>query len=956
MPRCPSCGKGGFPDHEAIARHMSQPKSGCSTWFDDLVHIREDMLNNRNHDGSTDPCTASIDEQLGGRDGYDPWIGGDQEMSDGTREENPDFSFIEYFPGAAQTYKGGSTFINKFDADEFGQQRSSNIYYPFASRGDWELGSWLLRSGLSMGAIDVFLSLDLVRKLPLSFHTAKELRGRAELLPGGPRWKVQELHTSHPTKRPVLLYWRDSLELVQSLLNNPGFRNAMDLSPFHLYDSAERLYRVYTEWMSGEDAWSMQSQIPAGATLLGTILSSDKTTISVLTGDRVAHPLLISLASIKMATRLKLSSHAFLLTALLPVPKFVHKNKRMKGVLEARLIHQCLDIVLEPLKQATKLGVMLSDPWGYSRYCFTPIASYIVDTPEAAMLAVVGGKTSPITMATYKQFGDNFQHEPRTSSTTLAQLAVVSSTADPNDIEVYFREAQKFHLNSVDKPFWRDIALSCPSKFLTPEVLHHIHKQFGDHDAKWCINALGPAEIDFRFSVLQPITGFRHFKEGISTLKQVTGRTLRDIQCFIVGVIAGGAPRDVVIAVRALMDFRYHIQAYRITDGDIEVIVSALHEFHSHKHSILDTGLRRGKANKPIDNWYIPKLELMQSVAPSIRRVGVSIQWSADLTEHAHIEQIKDPTRSSNNNNYDPQICRQLDRLERCRNFDLAMSIKDPAPRRDVVTAATDDRESDDEQSNPHAGLQTTTDYFARSRHLALSSPDTIPFLVAAEEFSLPDLRGALADFLSHEKIRGVDSVHPIGGGPRRAAENAELPFEHIQIWFKLRLQTVEVHTNSVLPAQTIFASPPKGDWQYGRYDSVVVNTDRAKNWPASGLQGHCIVQLRLIMRPLGKAGEPWPWGDRFLSYVQRFDIVPQAGALRDPSTQMHILKRAMRSNGQHLGDVIAVSRIRAYANLIPRFGQCADARLTSFNSFEHCREFLLNKYFDKNSYYPLSL
>ncbi|KAI5985287.1 hypothetical protein EDD15DRAFT_2176081 [Pisolithus albus] len=849
-------------------------------------------------------------------------------MSDGTREENPDFSFIEYFPGAAQMYKGGSTFINKFDADEFGQQRSSNIYYPFASRGDWELGSWLLRSGLSMGAIDVFLSLDLVRKLPLSFCTAKELRGRAELLPGGPCWKVQELRTSHPTKRPVLLYWRDSLELVQSLLNNPGFRNAMDLSPFHLYDSAERLYRVYMEWMSGEDAWSMQSQIPAGATLLGTILSLDKTTISVLTGDRVAHPLLISLANIKMATWLKLSSHAFLLTALLPVPKFVHKNKRMKGVLEARLIHQCLDIVLEPLKQAAKLG-----------------------------------------------------YEPRTSSTTLAQLAVVSSTADPNDIEVYFREAQKFRLNGVDKPFWRDIALSCPSKFLTPEVLHHIHKQFGDHDAKWCINALGPAEIDFRFSVLQPITGFRHFKEGISTLKQVTGRTLRDIQRFIVGVIAGGAPRDVVIVVRALMDFRYRIQAYCITDGDIEVIVSALCEFHSHKHSILDTGLCRGKANKPIDNWYIPKLELMQSVAPSIRRVGVSIQWSADLTEHAHIEQIKDPARSSNNNNYDPQICQQLDRLERCRNFDLAMSIKDPAPRRDVVTATTDDRESDDKQSNPHAGLQTMTDYFARSRHLALSSPDTIPlprrsFSVgpvafnlayspnirrisvdqAAEEFSLPDLRGALADFLSHEKIRGVDSVHPIGGGPRRAAENTELPFEHIQIWFKLRLQTVEVHTNSVLPAQTIFASPPKGNWQYGRYDSVAMNTDRAKNWPASGLQGHCIVQLRLIMRPLGKAGEPWPWGDCFLSYVQRFDIVPQAGALCDPSTQVHILKRAMRSNGQRLGDVIAVSRIRAYANLIPHFGQCADARLTSFNSFEHCQEFLLNKYFDKNSYYPLSL
>jgi len=61
-------------------------------------------------------------------------------------------------------------------------------------------------------------------------------------------------------------------------------------------------------------------------------------------------------------------------------------------------------------------------------------------------------------------------------------------------------------------------------------------------------------------------------------------------------------------------------------------------------------------------------------------------------------------------------------------------------------------------------------------------------------------------------------------------------------------------------------------------------------------------------------------------------------------------------TGGQRLGGVIPVSQIRAYANLIPRFGQCADARLTASNSFEHSREFFLNKYFDKNSYFPLSL
>jgi hypothetical protein len=65
------------------------------------------------------------------------------------------------------------------------------------------------------------------------------------------------------------------------------------------------------------------------------------------------------------------------------------------------------------------------------------------------------------------------------------------------------------------------------------------------------------------------------------------------------------------------MDFRYHVQAYVIDSDDLQLISTALETFHENKHSILDCGARRGKGNKPINNWYIPKLELMQSYVPS---------------------------------------------------------------------------------------------------------------------------------------------------------------------------------------------------------------------------------------------------------------------------------------------------------------------------------------------------
>ena len=70
----------------------------------------------------------------------------------------------------------------------------------------------------------------------------------------------------------------------------------------------------------------------------------------------------------------------------------------------------------------------------------------------------------------------------------------------------------------------------------------------------------------------------------------------------------------------------------------------------------------------------------------------------------------------------------------------------------------------------------------------------------------------------------------------------------------------------------------------------------------------------------------------------------------------MHVLRRAICSGGQHLGDVIPVSQLRAYANLVPHFSPHTDSQLTSFNSSKHCCEFFLNKYIDKNTYYAMSV
>ncbi|KAG1717745.1 hypothetical protein EDB19DRAFT_1839292 [Suillus lakei] len=471
----------------------------------------------------------------------------------------------------------------------------------------------------------------------------------------------------------------------------------------NVYSMAQKLSWIYTDWMTGDHAWEMQSVLPHGATLLGTILSSDKTCITALSGDRVAHPLLISLANIHMATRLKSSSNAFLLTALLPVTKFVHKNKRMKGI-------------------------------------------YIADTPEAMMLACVSGKMSPITMAMYKQFGDAFQHKPWTRSKTLEQLEIVHSRAHPDDLEEFFCEAQKFRLNGVDKPFWWDWLLAEPS-------CGRVRGRFPifDHTAHYWLSAL--------------------------LLKYLKTQA----------VSADAAPPGVIVAVHALMHFNYLVQSLCIDDKDLGHIAAALDEFHANKQSIIAAGVHQGKGGKTIDNWQIPKLELMQSIVTSIRNSGVIAQWSADVTEHAHVTEVKDPA--------------------------LLDCCDDPG----VVgeeSAEEDDELDDDANGFPAELLSSSrspgqpcpiTDYFSIVKILQAKKVGSVPFPLhsfvvghtalnlaydpsikhatvneIAIMFSLPDLRPAITNFL-HCKATYGNHIHSIGG-PRRAAHGAELPFDQVQV------------------------------------------------------------------------------------------------------------------------------------------------------------------------------
>lgn len=162
MPRCPRCKKR-FKDASRVLNHINQPLGSCHSLPKELVRIsdtlRHRLLRQQHHTTSGSAPTAK--SPVGGHDADDdPMDIDDNEFPDPPEHDTD--PVVETYPGASKTYGTGPTFMQTFNEDAYAKDREHNLYYPFASKDEWEVASFLTRSNLSMSAIDDFLTLNLV--------------------------------------------------------------------------------------------------------------------------------------------------------------------------------------------------------------------------------------------------------------------------------------------------------------------------------------------------------------------------------------------------------------------------------------------------------------------------------------------------------------------------------------------------------------------------------------------------------------------------------------------------------------------------------------------------------------------------------------------------------------------------------------------------------------------------
>ena len=557
--------------------------------------------------------------------------------------------------------------------------------------------------------------------------------------------------------------------------------------------------------------------------------------------------------------------------ALLPIPNFVQSvNTNLTSLLEARIIHRCLDIILGPLKRAARKGALLQDPQGFWRKGFTPLASYQVDVKEATLLAGVSENTSHITMAFKETLALRDRQPLRHGHTTVTAVHKLAERVHPwNDITQFQKECKKQRLLGVHEVFYEDYVHSLPPFFFTPDVLHHFLVKFYHHELPWVKNALGSGELDFRYSLLQPIVGKQSFPNGVckrrkgrggqTPLRTLTGKSHRNLERLVMPVL-DGLPRRFQRSIKALTTFHYLAQMDIIPAGVINQLSGALDEFHENRTVISEKGYRTA------DGWAIQKFELMNTVPWSITQLGSPRHCSTETSETFHKE-IKKPYKSGNKKESAEQTCRYFDQQEKRQLF-AEMQANDMDEDRDEEEEDinANDNANDNENLHPTTGQlalesilglsrkrigrgpRPFTDYFVKSQSKpppphTFSTKTTAFHLIrrfrimtideASAQYNLPDLRAACGDFFSKRKDikRPWENLREPGhaiGGKRIADSDTPLPFVKMRVWTHVRVQMRSAQYHHITNKSVVLmAAPPQeettGPWTYGRYDTCAI-------------------------------------------------------------------------------------------------------------------------------------
>ncbi|KAF5372219.1 hypothetical protein D9758_004938 [Tetrapyrgos nigripes] len=455
-----------------------------------------------------------------------------------------------------------------------------------------------------------------------------------------PAWKLQEYE----------VWFRDPLSILEGMLANPSFKNELDVAPKRLVKNGKRLYR---DLMTGNWAWFECDKISEdenthGAMFAPVILGSDKTTVSVATGQNDYYPLYISLGNVHSSVR-RAHRNAVALLGFLAIPK---TSKDYAGSAEFRkfrrqLFHTSLEHVLSSLKPFMEKPRVTRCPDGHYRRVIYGLGPYIADYPEQALLACIVQNWCPRCTARPENLDRPAGRRSHEHTDTVSEGCSLKEVWD------------NYGIVADLKPFTAGFPRADIHELLAPDLLHQLVKgTFKDHLVDWVVEYINLtydkseaerrlADIDRRIMVTTPFPGLRHFHEGRG-FKQWTGadsKGLMKASSFVfLPAIAGHVPVQMVQAVSDFLEFCYLVRRNVIDEDNLDAIDAAIARFHQNREIFRETGVR------PDGFSPLPRQHSMVHYRHLIQQFGAPNGLCSSITESKHIKAVKRPWRRSSRN------------------------------------------------------------------------------------------------------------------------------------------------------------------------------------------------------------------------------------------------------------------------------------------------------------------